>query len=187
MKKVKKRLKDWFKKESVSSEKETKNNNVIAKLNMVLFTIVCLIIVVNILTKTKCIPLTAGADNVYDKYASAVMYANGKDYDLSTDEEIYIVRRIGATAFSGKRLLTGKLLFEQRKKESGNYYLISYNKKGENSAELVIDNKKDVIYIHPAGESYYKADYNTECKVAKQLCRQIEAGNINKYVKERFE
>lgn len=187
MKKVKKRLKDWFKKESVSSEKETKNNNVIAKLNMVLFTIVCLIIVVNILTKTKCIPLTAGTDNVYDKYASAVMYVNGKDYDLSTDEEIYIVRRIGATTFSGKRLLTGKLLFEQRKKESGNYYLISYNKKGENSAEVVIDKKKDVIYIHPAGESYYKADYNTECKVAKQLCRQIEAGNINKYVKERFE
>ena len=66
MKKVKKRLEDWFKKESVSSEKETKNNNVIAKLNMVLFTIVCLIIVVNILTKTKCIPLTAGADNVYE-------------------------------------------------------------------------------------------------------------------------
>ena len=51
MKNVKKRLKDWFKKESVSSEKETENNNVIAKLNMVLFTIVCLIILINILTK----------------------------------------------------------------------------------------------------------------------------------------
>lgn len=167
----------------------TKNHvdkNVFCRLNIVLFVILCIMVLRNVLSETGRIPMSNGG-SVYQEYTRATMYKGNKIYELRSDAEVYIIRRIAASTISGQRLfITGKFIWGIKKNDSKAYYYTCYNDADEKIAEIILDNRKRKYYMHLIGKGYYRSDYSPEFTISQNLSRQIEKGTIEIYVSKHF-